>query len=250
MKDNMNKYTNRIYGSIHKTDYDEGLRQYFLKIYALMCTALAITAITAFGVVSIPALTNLMFNITPYGVIQNMTALGMVITFAPLAISLYFVFGFDKISAENAKVLLWVYASLIGASLASLGFIYTSISIAKTFFICSGMFGSMSLYGYATKKDLTSLGSFLFMGLLGLILASLVNFLFKSPAIEFTVSIIGVFIFIGLIAYDTQKLKSLYFGRTDNEKLGIMAAFILYLDFSNLFIYLLRFFGIRRKKEQ
>ena len=141
-------------------------------------------------------------------------------------------------------MLFWVYATLIGMSLASLGFVYTGASITKTFLICSAMFGGMSLYGYSTKKDLTSMGSFLFMGLIGLVIASLINILFRSPAIEFALSFLGVLIFTGLIAYDTQKLKSLYYQGTDTEgKIGIMAAFTLYLDFINLFIYLLRFFG-------
>lgn len=191
-----------------------------------------------------------MFNIAPNGHLQGLTGIGVLVTFAPLAISLYFVFGFDKISPKNAKILFWIYATLIGASLASLGFIYTGISIAKTFFICSAMFGGMGLYGYTTRKDLTSFGSFLLLGLLGLVLASIVNIILKSPAIEFGLSIIGVFIFTGLIAYDTQKLKSLYFSGEGSEKLGIMAAFTLYLDFINLFIYLLRFFGIHKKKDQ
>jgi len=137
----------------------------------------------------------------------------------------------------------------MGMSLASLGFVYTGASITKTFFICSAMFGGMSLYGYSTKKDLTSMGSFLFMGLIGLIVASLVNIFFRSPAIEFALSFLGVLIFTGLIAYDTQKLKSLYQGADSNSKIGIIAAFTLYLDFINLFIYLLRFFGTRKDND-
>ena len=161
--------------------------------------------------------------------------------------SLYFAFGYDRITYENAQTLFWVFATLMGMSLSSLGFMYTGASITKTFFICSGMFGGMSLYGYSTEKDLTSMGSFLYMGLIGLIIASLVNLMLQSPAVEFALSFIGVGIFTGLIAYDTQKLKALYYqGADTNSKIGIMAAFTLYLDFINLFIYLLRFFGVRR----
>ena len=232
------------YQTTSSTLYDEGLRQYFLKIYALMSTGLAITAIAAFSVLSVPLLTNMMFNIAPGGYLVGMTSIGWLITFAPLGISLYFAFGLDRISTQNAQMLFWVYATLIGMSLASLGFVYTGASITKTFLICSAMFGGMSLYGYSTKKDLTSMGSFLFMGLIGLVIASLINILFRSPAIEFALSFLGVLIFTGLIAYDTQKLKSLYYQGADTDgKIGIMAAFTLYLDFINLFIYLLRFFG-------
>jgi FtsH-binding integral membrane protein len=201
-------------------------------------------AIAAFSVLSVPLLTNMMFNIAPGGYLVGMTSIGWLITFAPLGISLYFAFGLDRISTQNAQMLFWVYATLIGMSLASLGFVYTGASITKTFLICSAMFGGMSLYGYSTKKDLTSMGSFLFMGLIGLVIASLINILFRSPAIEFALSFLGVLIFTGLIAYDTQKLKSLYYQGADTDgKIGIMAAFTLYLDFINLFIYLLRFFG-------
>jgi FtsH-binding integral membrane protein len=234
-------YQTKSYKTTSSTLYDEGLRQYFLKIYALMSTGLAIAA---FSVLSVPLLTNMMFNIAPGGYLVGMTSIGWLITFAPLGISLYFAFGLDRISTQNAQMLFWVYATLIGMSLASLGFVYTGASITKTFLICSAMFGGMSLYGYSTKKDLTSMGSFLFMGLIGLVIASLINILFRSPAIEFALSFLGVLIFTGLIAYDTQKLKSLYYQGADTDgKIGIMAAFTLYLDFINLFIYLLRFFG-------
>jgi len=227
--------------------YDDGLRKYFLRIYQLMSGALAVTAISSFAVFSIPALTSLMFNME-MGYVTGMTPLGWLISFAPLGISLYFAFGYNRITYQNAQTLFWVFATLMGMSLSSLGFMYTGASIAKTFFICSSMFGGMSLYGYSTEKDLTSMGSFLYMGLIGLIIASLVNLMLQSPAVEFALSFIGVGIFTGLVAYDTQKLKAMYHqGADTNNKLGIMAAFTLYLDFINLFIYLLRFFGDKRK---
>ena len=244
-------YKTKSYQTTSSTLYEEGLRQYFLKIYALMSIGLTITAISAFSVLSIPTLTNMMFNVAPSGYLVGLTAIGWLITFAPLGISLYFTFGLDRISTQNAQMLFWVYACLIGMSLSSLGFIYTGASITKTFLVCSAMFGGMSLYGYSTKKDLTSMGSFLFMGLIGLVIASLINILFRSPAIEFALSFLGVLIFTGLIAYDTQKLKSLYYQGTDTDgKIGIMAAFTLYLDFINLFIYLLRFLGIRKDNDK
>jgi len=243
------RITNATSNINSKAIYNEGLRQYFLKVYALMSTGLAITALAAFSVFSVPALTRIMFNVSSDGYFQGMTGVGTLVSFAPLGISLYFAFGFNRINAENAKVLFLTFAALMGLSLASLGFVYTGTSITKTFLICSGMFGGMSLYGYSTQKDLTSFGSFLSMGLLGLILASVVNFWFRSPAIEFVTSTIGVFIFTGLIAYDTQRLKSLYFngtGAQNSNKLSVMGALTLYLNFINLFVYLLRFLGDRR----
>ena len=229
------------------TQYDEGLRKYFLKIYQIMSAGLAITAIAAIAVLTIPALTNLMFDTDGYGHYMGLTGFGWLISFAPLGISLYFAFGYDRISAENAQILFWVYAALVGMSLAALGLIYTGASIARTFFVCSAMFGGMSLYGYSTGKDLTGLGSFLFMGLIGLVLTSIINIFLQSPAIEYALSVIGVIIFTGLIAYDTQKLKHIYYsGHDASGKVGIMGAFTLYLDFINLFVFLLRFLGVKR----
>ena len=238
-------YRANTFTSRANTSYDDGLRRYFLKIYQMMSAGLAITALSAFAVFSVPALANMMFNITPNGYLTGLTGIGWLISFAPLGISLFFAFGYSRLSSENAQMLFWIYAALMGMSLASLGFVYTGASITKTFLICSGMFGGMSLYGYSTQKDLTSMGSFLYMGLLGLILASLANMFFQSSAMELALSVIGVAIFTGLIAYDTQKLKSLYYQGAD-DKTGIMAAFTLYLDFVNLFIYLLRFLGVRK----
>jgi FtsH-binding integral membrane protein len=241
------RHTNTQHNTRSTIGHDEGLRQYFLKIYALMSGALVMTALSAFSVLSIPALTALMYHITPNGQILGMTSIGWIISFAPLGIALLFSFGMHKIEAQTAQILFWVYAVLMGMSLSSLGLMYTGASLVKTFFVCASTFGAMSLYGYTTKKDLTSMGSFLYMGLIGLIIASVVNLFMQSAAIEFALSFIGVIIFTRLIAYDTQKLKSLYFsGAGSDRKIGIIAAFTLYLDFINLFIYLLRFLGQRK----
>lgn len=241
------RFGNSRYNTRSSTGYDEGLRQYFLKIYSLMSGALVITAISAFAVLAIPALTAMMYQITPYGQIIGMTPIGWLISFAPLGFALFFAFGMHKIEAQTAQMLFWAYAVLMGMSLSSLGLMYTGASLVKTFFVCAATFGGMSIYGYTTEKDLTSMGSFLYMGLMGLIIASLVNLFMQSSAIEFALSFIGVGIFTGLIAYDTQKLKDLYFSRADSSgKVGIIAALTLYLDFINLFIYLLRFIGVRR----
>ena len=212
-----------------------------------MSVGLAITACAGIAVLTSPTLTNLMFVTDVYRNYLGLTGLGWLVSIGPLGISLYFTFNYYKISAENSQILFWAYAVLVGMSLASLGLVYTGISIVRTFFICSAMFGGMSLYGYSTNRDLTGVGSFLFMGLLGLALTLTINVFLKSSIIEHTLSVIGVFIFTGLTAYDTQKLKHIYYNRYgDSHKIGIMGAFTLYLDFINLFVFLLRFLGIRK----
>ena len=153
-------------------------------------------------------------------------------------------------SVDKAKNCLWIFAGLMGLSMASIFVIYTSTSIARVFFISASVFGAMSLYGYTTKKDLTALGSFLIMGLFGLIIASVVNIFLKSSALEFGLSLIGVFLFIGLTAYDTQRIKQNYYQFAGNKEMvaksAVMGALSLYMDFINLFMMLLRFFGDRR----
>ncbi|MFK8040057.1 MAG: Bax inhibitor-1/YccA family protein [Rickettsiaceae bacterium] len=239
-------YTSTITGA--RKGYDEGLRQYLLKIYNYMALGLVVTAVMAFATIAFPPLANLMFQVDR-GYLVGITGFGKLISFSPLFIGLYFFMGFGKMSVDNAKVLFWVYSALTGMSLSSLGLIYTGESIARTFCICSAMFGGMSIYGYTTKRDLTSFGSFFVMGLIGLIMASVVNIFLKSSAIYFATSVLGVIIFLGLIAWDTQKIKSIYYSSGGGElgqKMSVMGAFILYLDFINLFLYLLRFFGTRR----
>jgi len=241
-------YTKTFTSTTQKT-YDVGLREYMLKVYNYMALALVLTGISALATISFPPLTSLMFQVTASGQMVGNTGFGTLIMIAPIGIALYFFMGFGKMSVETAKILFWVYSALTGMSLSSLGFIYTGESIARTFFICSSVFGAMSLYGYTTNKDLTSVGSFLIMGLIGIMIASLINLFFQSSAINFATSIIGIAIFMGLIAWDTQKIKSMYFmsgGGELGKKMSIMAAFTLYLDFLNLFLYLLRFFGNKR----
>jgi FtsH-binding integral membrane protein len=230
-------YTKALTGA--QKGYDEGLRNYMLKIYNYMALALVLTGISAFATLSIPVLSNLM----------SQTGFGMVIMVSPVLIALYFFMGFGKMSIQTAQTLFWVYAVLTGMSLSYIMLMYTGESIARTFFICASVFGAMSIYGYTTQRDLTSIGTFLVMGLIGLIVVSIINMLLQSPAIYFATSLIGVGIFVGLIAWDTQKLKSMYYAYGAGElgqKASIMGAFTLYLDFINLFLYLLRFFGQRR----
>ena len=177
------------------------------------------------------------------------SALMWVLMLAPLGIVFYMSFGIAKMSASKAQSVFWVFAALMGASLSSIFLVYTGASITRVFFITAGTFGAMSIYGYTTKKDLTKLGSFLFMGLIGIIIASLVNIFLKSSMMYFIISIIGVLVFVGLTAYDTQKIKNMYLASDSGELMGkkaVMGALTLYLDFINLFIMLLRLFGQRR----
>jgi FtsH-binding integral membrane protein len=168
---------------------------------------------------------------------------------APLAVVFYMSFGIAKMSAGKAQTTFWIFAALMGASLSSIFLMYTGASITRVFFITAGTFGAMSIYGYTTKRDLTKLGSFLMMGLFGIIIASLVNIFMKSTMMYFVISIIGVLVFVGLTAYDTQKIKNMYLVSDSGEMIGkkaVMGALTLYLDFINLFIMLLRLFGQRR----
>lgn len=233
-------YTKTLTASSCKNKtFDEGLRKYMLKVYNYMALALLLTGIAAVTTISVEPLYNLMFQ----------TGFGTLIMFAPLGIALYFFMGFGRMNLQTAQILFWVYAALTGMSLAYLALVYTGESIARTFFICASVFGAMSLYGYSTNRDLTSMGSFCAMGLIGLIIASLVNMFLKSSGLSFATSLIGIVVFMGLIAWDTQKIKSMYYMAGNDEtgqKLSIMAAFTLYLDFINLFLYLMRFLGNRR----
>lgn len=232
-----------------RQSFDEGLRSYMLRIYNFMAAGIAITGLMAFATLNFAPLTAIMYNVGPNGEIFGLSTLGTIFTFAPLGIAIFFFMGVGRLSVQASQSLFWAYAAVMGMSLSYLGLAYTGQSLAKTFFIASAVFASMSIYGYSTKKDLTSMGSFLMMGLIGLLIVSLVNMFLQSSAIEFATSFIGVAIFMALTAYDTQKLKSIYYqsgGGEMGQKMAIVGAFSLYLDFINLFLYLLRFFGDRR----
>ena len=188
-------------------------------------------------------------GLTPFGVTLFASPLKWAVIFAPFILVMVLSFGINRLSAAAAQGLFWVYAALMGVSLASLGLIYTATSIGQVFFISAGMFGAVSLWGYTTKRDLTGMGSFLFMGLIGLIIASLVNLYFQSGALAWALSVVGVLVFTGLTAYDTQKIKEMYFEADDTATMGrkaVMGALTLYLDFINLFLSMLRLFGDRR----
>ncbi len=236
-------YTKVQYGSAAESaKLDTGLREYMLKIYNYMAVALVVTGVTGYATMSFEPLTQMMFNFSPAGQLVGQTGLGWLVMISPIGIAFYFFSGAGRMDVVKAKTLLWVYAGLTGMSLASLGFIYTGESIARSFFVTAGTFAAMGIYGHTTKRDLTSMGSFMAMGLIGLIIASLANLFFQSSALYFTTSILGIAIFMGLIAWDTQKLKNMYYmsgGGEMGQKLAVMGAFNLYLDFINLFLLLL-----------
>ena len=228
---------------------DMGLRAYMLSVYNYMATALVMTGVSAYLTMNVDFLARIMFTFSEYGHVTGTTGFGMLIMLSPIGIAWYFFSGAAKMDVERSKLMLWIYAGLTGMSLASLGFIYTGTTIARTFFITASVFGAMSLYGYTTKRDLTSMGSFLVMGMIGVLLASLVNMFMHSPAIYFATSILGTLIFTGLIAWDAQKIKSMYFavgGGEMGRRMAVVGAFSLYLDFINLFLFLIRFLGVRR----
>ena len=237
------KYNNSYFTREATTGYDEGLRIYMLSIYRNMSMALGISALVAYIVGSSEQLAVMLFS----------TPLAYAVMFAPLIYIFFFSRKLMDMDRQQAMLHLGIFAALNGLSLGSIFLVYTAASIAKTFFITASTFGVMSLYGYSTKKDLTGLGSFAYMGLIGLIIASLVNIFLRSPALDFTVSFIGVGVFTILIAYDTQKLKSIYYAMNGTTaragNIAIYGALTLYLDFINLFTMLLHFCGVRKSDD-
>ena len=231
---------------------DEGLRAYMLKVYNYMTTGLLITGLIAYFFGKASIVTNSsgeLIGVTSLGNMLFNSPLMWVVALAPLGMMFFFTYRINKMSLSTAQITFWVFATLMGLSMASLFIAYTGASITRVFFICSATFAAMSLYGYTTKRDLTALGGFLMMGVIGLIIANIVNWFLQSPALYYAASFIGVLIFVGLTAYDTQKIKNMYYeGDSDNlsGKKAIMGALTLYMDFILLFIYLLRIFGQRR----
>lgn len=218
---------------------DEGLRAHMLRVYNYMASGLALTGIVATAVASSPAATEAIFG----------TGLFWVVVLAPLGLVFFLSARIQHMRASTAQTVFWIYAALMGLSLASLFLAYTGASIARVFFITAGTFAAMSLYGYTTRRDLSGFGSFLFMGLIGVIIASVVNIFLASSMLQFMISVIGVIVFTGLTAYDTQKIKEMYVAGEHEEiagKKAIMGALALYLDFINLFIMLMHLLGERR----
>ncbi len=238
----MQDYTgNDTTRSTVKSSYNEGLRAYMLKIYNYMAAALCVTGVIAYATANTPALVN---------IIYSNTIIAYAIILAPFGIVIYLNVRMGKLSVNSMRAWYFTFAGIMGLSLSSIFIVYTQASIAKTFFITATVFASMSLYGYTTKKDLTSMGNFLIMGVFGVIIASIVNIFLKSSGLDFAISILGVLIFTGLTAYDSQKLKKAYYSLTQHPemmaKVAIKGALILYLDFINLMLFLLRFLGDRR----
>ena len=217
---------------------DVGLREYMLRIYNYMASGLALTGIVAY----VAALSGFYESIAR-------TPLIWLVILAPLGLVMWMSYGIQRMQASTAQMVFWLFSGLMGLSLASVFLYFTGASVARVFFITAGTFGAMSLYGYTTQRDLSQWGSLLFMGLVGVIIASLVNLWLQDSAIAFAISVIGVLVFVGLTAYDTQQIKEMYVEYDDGQiagKKAIMGALRLYLDFINLFMMLLQLFGARR----
>ena len=248
----LNKQTSTVRSSASEAIIDQGLRAYMLKVYNYMATGILLTGIVALITFKMAVTTDAggaIVGLEPLGQAIYLSGLKWAVMLAPLGVVFYMSFGIAKMSAAKAQTTFWVFAGLMGLSLSSILLIYTGLSVTRVFFICSATFGAMSIYGYTTKRDLTKLGSFLMMGLIGIIIASVVNIFLKSSMMYFVISILGVLIFVGLTAYDTQKIKNMYMASDSGELMGkkaVMGALTLYLDFINLFIMLLRLFGQRR----
>ncbi|MBU3077255.1 Bax inhibitor-1/YccA family protein [Sphingomonas quercus] len=228
----------RSAGSAREAAFDAGLRSYMLSIYNYMASGVLLTGIVA-----------LLFASSGYAQQVMVTPLRWVIILAPLAFVMVLSFGIQRLQESTAKLLFWLFAVAMGLSLSTLFLVYTGQSIATTFFATAAAFGGLSLWGYTTKRDLSGFGTFLIMGVVGLLIASLINLFLQSSALQMMVSFLGVLLFAGLTAYDTQKLKSLYFQVAGTSFMGksvIMGALTLYLDFVNMFTFLLQFMGDRR----
>ena len=222
-----------------------GFGSYMLTVYNYMASGVALTGAVALGVAN-SSLINAIIDPAS----GRPTMLYYIVLFAPLALVMGMSFGANRISSGTAKGLFFAYAGLLGASLSTLFLVYTGGSIATTFFATAAGFLGLSLFGYTTKKDLTAFGSFLIIGVVGLFIAMLINLFLRSPALDMAVSAIGVLLFAGLTAYDTQKIKSMYASAAGNSealaKLAVFGALKLYMDFINMFLFLLRFMGDRR----
>lgn len=231
---------------------DAGLRAYMLRVFNWMTSGLLLTGIIAWGIAN-TSLINLFYPAvqTPYGLVHQPSLLGMLAIFSPLAFVLVLSFGVNKLSTSTAQLLYWAFAAAMGASISNIFIIYTHDSIARVFFITAATFAAMSFYGYTTRADLSRFGSFLFMGLIGIIIASLVNIFIASSALQFAISIIGVVVFTGLTAYDTQRIKADYVqyayaaGSELAAKRSVYDALSLYLNFINLFMLLMQLLGNR-----
>jgi FtsH-binding integral membrane protein len=218
---------------------DVGLRDYMLRVYNYMASGLALTGIVAYVFAQ---------YLDTHRELAHSPVM-FIIMLAPLGLVMLMSFGAQRMQASTLQLVFWLYSGLMGLSLASVFLVFTGASVARVFFITAGTFAGMSLYGYTTRRDLSQFGSFLFMGLIGIIIASLVNIFLASSALQFAISVIGVLVFTGLTAWDTQQIKEMYYAGDDREtgsKKAIMGALRLYLDFINLFMMLMQLLGTRR----
>jgi uncharacterized protein len=229
---------------------DQGLRAYMLRVYNYMASGVAITGVVAYAVYAMSVQQGASgLELTAFGNFMYASAFKWVVIFAPLAMVFFLSMRIGSMSLSAAQISFWVFAALMGASISSIFLVYAGESIARVFFITAAAFGALSLWGYTTNKDISGWGSFLFMGLIGVIIAMLVNLFIGSSALQFAISVIGVLVFAGLTAYDTQKIKEMYYVGDDGTVAGrkaVMGALRLYLDFINLFLLLLQLFGDRR----
>ncbi len=233
----------RGFGADRAVAIDQGLRAHMIRVYNYMTGGVALTGLVAWltyqYAVSNPAFAQALFG----------SPLAFVVMLAPLALVFYLSFRIGRLQASTARTLFFAYAALLGVSLSVIFMVYTHASITRVFFITAASFGALSLYGYTTQRSLDAIGSFMVMGLIGIIIASLVNIFLRSTGLDWAISVIGVVVFAGLTAWDTQKIKEIYDPMDDGTVAGrkaVMGALQLYLDFINMFLFLLRLFGDRR----
>mgnify|MGYP002718305185 CR=1 FL=1 len=253
-------YGARVPAAGSRTDaaIDEGLRSYMLRVYNYMMAGLAITGVAAYGLYmaatsGVPVEGGAQVRpdlwLTPLGVTVFTSPLRWVLMLAPLALVFFLSFRIHRMSLAAAQATFWSYAALVGLSLSTIFLVFTQESIVQVFFITAASFGALSLFGYTTKRDLSGMGTFLFMGLIGVVIAMVVNIFLQSSALGFAVSVIGVLVFAGLTAYDTQRIKEMYYEGDDvlaGGRKAVMGALSLYLNFINLFMMLLQLFGTQR----
>jgi len=231
---------------------DAGLRAYMLRVYNYMAAAVALTGVVAYATFNAAVVTDASGKITaltPFGQTIFSGPLSIVLLLGTLGLVFFISFRINRLQYTTAMTLFMLYAALLGVTLSSIFLAYTGASITRVFFISAASFGALSLYGYTTQRDLSAMGSFMIMGLFGIIIASLVNIFLKSSGLDWAISVIGVGVFAGLTAWDTQRIKEMYDSMDDDGTMGrkaIMGALSLYLDFINLFLMLLRLFGDRR----
>jgi FtsH-binding integral membrane protein len=231
---------------------DAGLRAYMIRVYNYMAAGVALTGVVAWFTFNAAVVQNAaggITGLTPFGQAIFGSPLMWVVFLAPVALVFFVSFRINSLQATTARALFFLYAGLVGLSLATIFMVYTHTSITRVFFISAATFGAMSLYGYTTQRDLSGMGSFLFMGLIGIVIAAMVNIFLASSALQFAISVVGVLVFTGLTAFDTQAIKEMYDVNDDGTVAGrkaVMGALRLYLDFINLFLSLLQLFGDRR----